>query len=246
MALPTNRTLFKEYCLRRLGFPVIEINVDDEQLEDRIDDALSYFHEYHYDGLEHTYYKYRLTAADISNRYIVLPDEIMSVVKIVPGSLITSGQAIFDVGYQMAMNEYFDVSSKSLIGYYLTQRHLELFSEFFSGIPGIRFNKKTNKLYIDQDWREFSANDILVFEAYVIVDPAKYAAVWKDRWLLRYATALMKRQWGENMKKFSGIQLLGGNVMSGQEIYSEAVEELTRLEEQMMTSYSLPPMDQIG
>ena len=246
MAVPTTRDQFKAYCLRRLGAPVIEINVDDDQVEDRVDDALRYYWDYHFDGTEKIYYKHLVTNTDITNKYITVPDNIIGAVNLfnIADPSIRSDD-LFNIRYQIALNDLYTLTSVSMVPYYMVMEHLSLISEMLVGKQLLRFNRHMNRLYIDMDWNSLS-NEYLLVEAYQIIDPTEYVDVWKDQWLLRYATALIKRQWGSNLTKFTGMQLPGGLTFNGEKIYNDAVAEITDLEDKMISSYSLPVMDMVG
>lgn len=248
MAPPNSRRKFKEYIMRRLGFPVTEINVDDQQVEDRIDDALSYYQEYHFDGSEQCFYKHQITADDIANKFITVPVEIMGITKLVDGMGlgIHAGSSLFDVTYQMMLNDFFNLTQESIVPYYLAMRHINMFSELFNATPGIRFNRKTDKLYVDTNWSKYQAGNYMVFDCYKYINPEDHPEVWQDKWLLRYGTALVKRQWGENLKKHDGITILGGRTLNGQKIWDEAVQEIKDLEDEMIHSFSLPVTDMFG
>ena len=246
MAAPTTRSAFKEYCLRRLGKPVIEINVDEDQVEDRIDDALRYYWDYHFDGTEKIYYKHLVTDNDKTNKYITVPDNVIGAVNLfnIADPSIRSDD-LFNIRYQIALNDLYTLTSVSMVPYYMVMEHLSLISEMLVGKQLMRYNRHMNRLYIDMDWNSLS-NEYLLVEAYQIVDPTEYVDVWKDQWLMRYATALIKRQWGSNLTKFTGMQLPGGLTFNGEKIYNDAVAEITDLEDKMISSYSLPVMDMIG
>jgi hypothetical protein len=246
MAVPTTRAAFKEYCLRRLGKPVIEINVDEDQVEDRVDDALRYYWDYHFDGTEKIYYKHLVTDTDKTNKYITVPDNVIGAVNLfnIADPSIRSDD-LFNIRYQIALNDLYTLTSVSMVPYYMVMEHLSLISEMLVGKQLLRFNRHMNRLYIDMDWNSLS-NEYLLVEAYQIIDPTEYVDVWKDQWLMRYATALIKRQWGSNLTKFTGMQLPGGLTFNGEKIYNDAVAEITDLEDKMISSYSLPVMDMVG
>jgi hypothetical protein len=253
MAQVTNRQDFKDYCLRRLGFPVIDINIDDEQVEDRIDDALQYWQDYHFDGLQKVYYIKAVTQQDINQRYIDMSPSvtkdaannslnIVGVTRIFP---IQDSQAtvnMFDLRYQLRLNELYDFTSASYINYTMTMQHLRSLELLFTGEVPIRFQRHMHKLFIDWAWgaRQAGVGTIVVAECYALINPDVYSAVWDDRWLKRYATALMKRNWGDNLKKFQGVQLLGGVTLNGDKIYEDAMDEIKQLEEEMETNYGAP------
>jgi hypothetical protein len=246
MAAPTTRSAFKEYCLRRLGKPVIEINVDEDQVEDRVDDALRYYWDYHFDGTEKIYYKHLVTDTDKTNKYITVPDNVIGAVNLfnIADPSIRSDD-LFNIRYQIALNDLYTLTSVSMVPYYMVMEHLSLISEMLVGKQLLRFNRHMNRLYIDMDWNSLS-NEYLLVEAYQIIDPTEYVDVWKDQWLMRYATALIKRQWGSNLTKFTGMQLPGGLTFNGEKIYNDAVAEIQDLEDKMISSYSLPVMDLVG
>ena len=328
MPTPTTRAEFKEYCLRKLGKPVIEINVDDDQVEDRIDEAIKYYWDYHFDGSERLYYKYIIQDSDrrdaikeitivnggtgysnsdtvvitantsdttgtgatatlttnstggivsvsIANNgalytldptvtittstgsgadlrgykggYISLPENIIGVTGIFPiGDPSLSVNDIFNIRYQIALNDLYTLTSVQLTPYYMAMEHLALIQQLLVGQQPVRFNRHTDKLYIDTDWGKLPTGRFILIECYRVIDPNEYRDAWGDRWLSRYCTALIKKQWGNNMKKFSGMQLPGGITMNGQQIYEEATEELAKLEDEMINSYSLPVLDMYG
>lgn len=245
MAIAT-RADFKEYCLRKLGKPVIEINVDDDQIEDRIDEALKYYWDYHFDGTEKVYYKHLVTASDITNKYITLPENIIGTVRIFDIGNYMSVNNIFNIRYQIALNDLYTLTYQSMVPYYMAFQHIQLLEQLLVGQQPIRFNRHTNKLYIDVDWTKIVEGYYVLVEAYQIVDPDTYSDVWSDRWLQRYATQLIKKQWGTNLTKFNGVQLPGGVTFNGEKIYNDAHEEIDKLEAEMINSYSLPVSDMIG
>lgn len=246
MAIPTTRAAFKENCLRRLGKPVIEINVDDDQVEDRIDEALRYFWDYHFDGADKIYYKYEITDNDKTNKYITMPDNIIGVVNLFPIGQSLNTNNLFNIRYQIALNDLYTLTSVSMVPYYMALTHVQFLEQFLVGQQPLRYNRHMNRLYIDMDWSIVNTGDFIVVEAYQVVDPAVYSDAWSDRWLLRYASCLIKQQWGQNLKKFQGMQLPGGLTFNGQQIYNEATQERADLEKEMIYSYSLPVTDMIG
>lgn len=253
MAQITNRDEFATYCLRRLGAPVIEINVDDDQVEDRIDDAIQYWQDYHYDGTQKIYYIRRITQNDINNKYISLdpadtPDagnnrmEIIGVSRIFPVSDSQATVNMFDLRYQLRLNELYDFTSASYINYTLTMQHLRSLEIMFSGEVPITYNRHMKRLYIQWGWgaSEAPVGTVVVAECYAVINPDVYPHIWNDRWLKEYATALIKRAWANNLKKFGNIQLLGGVTLNGDKIYDEAVSEIEKLETQMQTDFGAP------
>jgi hypothetical protein len=251
MATITTRANFKQYCLRRLGFPVIEINVDDDQVEDRIDDALQYWQDYHFDGLQKIYYVKAIQQTDINNKYIDLSNvldasnntmEIVGVTRIFPITDTQAGVNMFDLRYQLRLNELYDFTSASYINYTLTQQHLRSLELMFTGEVPIRFQRHMQKLFIDWSWgsKQAELGDVIVAECYASINPDVYGRVWNDRWMKEYATALIKRMWGNNLKKFAGLQLPGSVTLNGDRIFQEAIDEIAKLEQQMQTEYGAP------
>lgn len=246
MAQPTTKAEFKEWCLRKLGKPVIEINVDDDQVDDRVEEAFSYYWDYHFDGTEKTFLKHVLTSTDITNKYITIAENIIGVVNIFDIGDSLSVNNLFNIRYQFALNDMYDMSSYRLQEYMMAMQHIQFIEEMLVGKQPIRYNRHVNRLHIDMDWEKVSAGDYVVAECYQIVDPATYGDVYKDRWLQSYATAKIKYQWGSNLTKFNGMQLPGGVTFNGEQILSDAREEIQRLEEDMISSYSLPVHDMTG
>jgi sporulation protein YlmC with PRC-barrel domain len=311
MAKIQTRTQFKNYCLRRLGFPVVQINVDDDQIEDRIEDALDFFNDFHYDGLEKMYMKHKITEEDRKRRWIYAPDAVSFITGILPFDDSNSSINMFDLRYQLRLHDLYDFTSVSYVSYEITMQHIRSLQLLFSGTPQFRFNRLQNKLFIDEDWdRKLQVGDYIIVECYrklvpdtvtltgtvtgsttsntilgfgtkfdqeilendfiqigtelrqvrVIESPTEIrivdtltsnvnnvsvtvsgnSDVWDNRFLKKYATALIKRQWGENMKKFGGIQMPGGVTLNGKEIYDEAVEEIGKIEEDTFNLNSLP------
>ena len=270
MATPSTRETLKQYALRTLGKPVIEINVDDDQLEDRLDEALQYFAQYHYDGIRRTYLKYKLTSADKTrlaainpasetatknsvsttwyedNNYLVVPESVISVINIFPFS-DKGNLNLFDVRYQMRLNDLYDFSSTSIINYDIVLRHLDFLDHILVGEKPIRFNQHDNRLYIDMDWtNDLQTDDYIVIECYRKLDPDTYTDVWNDIFLKRYVTALFKKQWGTNLSKFNGVTMIGGVTLNGQQIYQESLQEIDKLEQEIRSTYELNPAMLIG
>jgi len=311
MAQPTTRQQFIDYCKRRLGFPVIDINVDDDQVSDRVDDALQFFEDYHFDGVEKMYMKHQITQADIDRRWIYCPDAVIFVVGMFPFDDSNSSINMFDLRYQLRLHDLYDFTSVSYVSYEITMQHIRTLNLLFSGTPQIRFNRKQNKIFLDIDWsRDLSVGDYVVIDCYRAIRPATItltgtgtavtsantiagtntvfdqellegdiitldgqelqvskitsptslstigpvatnvtngvltkpgnSEVWNDRFLKRYATALIKYQWGSNLSKFAGIQMPGGVTLDGVRIMTEAKEEMDKIEEDMYNFNSLP------
>ena len=271
MATPTSKDTLKEYCLRNLGKPVIEVNVDPDQCDDRIDEALQYFAEYHMDGVERVYLKHQITESQktrartdssenvtdaVDNTggaytwkeqkvFIPIPTSIVSVLRVLPLT-DSSSVPMFDLKYQMRLNDLFDFTSTSMINYQMLQDHLDLLDHILTGEHPIRFNVHQNRLYLDQDWEECDAGSFIIIECYRKLDPNSYTDIYNDMFLKKYATALIKKQWGANLIKFQGVQMLGGVQMNGEIIYQQADEEIKLLEEQMLNGFGLPADMMIG
>lgn len=247
MALTSRRQLI-DYCLRRLGAPVIRIDVAEEQLNDRVDDALQMFSEYHFNGTQRSYYRHQITTQDITNQYITLPDNVIGVVEIFPlqGFTVTGGD-IFNVRYQIAMNDLYTLAGTNLVPYYMSLSHLNLINELLVGRIPIRYNRRNgNRLYIDTDYKELRAGLWCVVECHQVVNPTEFAGVYDEIWLKQYLTALIKHQWGSNLSKFTGQPLVGGITFNGPQIVQEANQEIQQAMEDLERKYVLPPLDRMA
>ena len=268
MAEPATRENLKQYALRALGKPVIEINIDDDQLEDRIDEALQYFAQYHYDGIRRTFLKYQYTDADKTrmtadssesitknsvtttwkegNNFIVVPESVISVINIFPFSN-KSNMNLFDVRYQLRLNDLYDFSSTSIINYDIVLRHLDFLDHILVGEKPLRFNQHDNRLYVDMDWtNDLAVGEFMVIEAYRKMDPETHTDVYNDIFLKRYVTSLFKKQWGANLSKFDGVAMIGGVTLNGRQIYSEALQDIEKLEQEIRSTFELNPAMMIG
>ena len=269
MAKPATRETLKQYALRALGKPVIDINVDDDQLEDRLDEAYQYYAQYHYDGIRRTYLKYQYTQEDYNRMtvdgsvesqaknsvttnwkegqgFLVVPESVISVINVLPFS--SKGNLnLFDVRYQLRLNDLYDFSSTSIINYDNVLRHLDFLDHILVGEKPLRFNQNDNRLYIDMDWKnDLQVGEYLVIECYRKLDPTTFTDVNDDLFLKRYVTALFKKQWGANLSKFNGVAMLGGVTLNGQQIFSEALSDIEKLETELRTTYELNPAMMIG
>lgn len=274
MATPSSRTELKDYCLRRLGFPVIDINVDDDQVDDRIDDALQKFAEFHYDATHADYLTIKMTPEMLANGsnvaskdngnatlanntygWLPLPEGVIGVSRMFPltGDVIHGGGSsanfnIFDLNYQLRLNELYEFTSSSYQYYWIARTHIRMLELLLVGQNPIRFNKSMGRLYIDMHWAapEVPANTWLLIECTRVLSPEEFPKVYGNMWLKKYATQLIKRQWGENMKKYGNYTLPGGMVINGQGIYDEAVTEIAVLEEELRDTWEEPPMFLLG
>lgn len=246
MSVPTNREEFKEYCLRRLGKPVINIHVDDLQVDDRIDDALKLFWDYHFDGTEKIYYKHQLSEQDIESKSITLPDNVMGAVSIFNLGLGYNSSNLFNMKYQILLNDLFIFNSESMVPYYMNMSRIQFLEQLLVGIKPIRFNRHTNVLHIDMDFTDVQPGSFLVVEAYQVIDPDEFTDAWGDRWLCLYGTALIKRQWAENLKLYTNAKLPGSIMLNADKMYDEVIIELDKLDKELITKFSLPVSDFIG
>jgi len=246
MAPPTNREEFKAAILRRLGAPVIQVELDDDQLDDRVDFALNKFKDYHFDGSTDIMYAYQITSTDVANKYIPLPENVLGVVDIFDLSSTLLGATPFNATYQFVLNNVWDWQSSSLVPYFMAFQNMQLIEQVLIGKAPIRYNRYLNRLYIDADWNRLPEGTFIVARAYEVVDPDQYTKVWSDQWLTRYAAAQAKQQWGQNLKKFNGAVLPGGMQINGQALFDEATAEIKELDDELINSYSLPVWDMIG
>ena len=280
MAKPTTRKELQEYCLRQLGAPVLEINVDDDQIDDLIDDTFQYFNERHFDGVEKMYMKYQLTQADIdrgsaknktevgivtttatsvdsgagtftsnwyeTSNFIQVPDSIIGIEKIFKFDTSSISGGMFSIKYQLFLNDLYYFNSVNLLQYAMTKSYLEDIDFLLTTDKQIRFNQRQDRLYLDMDWGAQQVDDWIIIECYRALDPDTFAGVYNDTFVKKYLTALIKRQWGQNLIKFKGTKLPGGIELNGREIYEDAITDLADIKERMSTEYELPPLDMIG
>jgi hypothetical protein len=237
MAQPQSRQEFIEYILRKIGAPVIEINVSEEQVEDRVDEAVSFWRDYHYNGSQLVYLKHEITQADKDNGYIQLPQKLLGISKVFDfDTSISTGTGMFNVQYQFVLNNLTDLTSYNLQHYYMTMQHIEFMQEILVGKPFIRYNKHVNRLHIDSDTSSWRLGNYIIIEAYDVIDPDAYADVWSDRWLQNYSSVLVREQWGLNLTKFTGMQLVGGVQFNGEQILAEARAEREKMEEEAINN----------
>ena len=285
MSQPSTRSELKQYALRQLGAPVLEINLADEQCEDIMDDAIQFFQERHFDGVSPTFLKYRISQQDIdrgqatmksgtnkttagittetvtttvagisttfefyeNSNYLQVPDEIIGVTKIFhfDGSNTVTNN-MFSVKYQLFLNDIYFWGSTELLTYAMTNTYIEDINFLLTTQKQIRFNQRSDRLYLDIDWGSVTKGDFFVIDCFRATNPSDYARVWNDSFLKRYLVALMKRQWGQNLLKFQGVKLPGGVELNGRQIYDDAEKDLEVIREMMSNSYELPPLDMIG
>ena len=243
MSVPTDRTSFKEYCLRILGAPVIAINVDPLQVDDCVDYAIAKWNDYHFDGNFKTYVSYPVQPQDITNRFITLPTEnIKDIIRIFPLSSTIMGVGMWNLQYQFILTSLDVFRVLDMSNWVTTMQNIQLIEQILVGLQPIRFNRfNSQTLYIDMDWTQINVGDFLIIDCYVAVDPDQSPQAWNDPWLIQYATAQIKMRWGNALKKYKNIQLPGGGSFSGQEIYQEAVEEIRLLETRANIDYAEMP-----
>ena len=235
---------FKRYCLRSLGAPVVTIDVTDEQIQDRYEDALRKFQDHHFDGTERTYVKHLVTEEDITNRYIPVPSYVSGIVRVLPftsGVNGTTGINPFSIQYQLRLNDIWDMGSTSVVYYTQLMQYTSMLDQMLNGRPLVRFNRVQDRLYIDTDWgKKIVAGNYVIVECYRALEPTEFVQMFDNPWFKRYATALIKRQWGENLKKFGGIQMVGGTTLNGQQIWDEAVQDVAVLERELRDVWEEP------
>jgi hypothetical protein len=276
MAQPSSRAELKDYCLKQLGKPVLEINVDDDQIDNLIDDAIQYYHERHFDGIDRVFLKHKLTPTEKSTlgqptsvgsattsapvvgtgvtsmtyvegvNYLPLPDSIIGVNNILKINSSTVSDGLFNIKYQLFLNDVYYYGALDLLNFAMVKRYLEDLDFLLNPHAQIRFNKKNHKLYLDIDWQQVNENEYVIIDCYRILDPADSPKLYNDWWLKKYLTALIKKQWGQNMIKFNGVLLPGGVQLNGRQIYEDGVAEVEKLEQQLKDEYELPPMDLIA
>lgn len=245
MASPTTRQQLIDYCLRRLGEPVIEVNVDTNQIEDKVDDALQKYQEFHSDATIRTYIKHQVTATDVSNKYVPISSDIIFVSKVFPVSTTygSSGN-LFDIRYQMFLNNMGDfINFAGDLSYlYQMEQYLSMIDQQLHGHPQVTFSRHQDRLYIYGDFNDgdLKEGDWVVAEIYQIIDPDTNGSIYNDMFIKDYTTALIKQQWGLNMMKFDGMQLPGGVTVNGRQLYDDATADLEKLEERLRLEQELP------
>lgn len=283
MAQPSTRQELIDYCKRKLGAPVLEINVADEQIDDLVDDAVQFFQERHFDGVYQTFYKYKVTQEDIdrgragysqnsprvgiastsvtanivgtattfsyyeNSNFLQVPPNVIGITKIFHfdgANSITNN--MFSVKYQLFLNDVYYWGAVELLSYAMVKTYLEDIEWLLTTQKQIRFNKRQDRLYLDIDWSSVSVGEYFIIDCYSTLDPNDYSRVWNDSFLKPYLTSLIKRQWGQNMMKFTGVKLPGGVELNGRQMYDDAQREIDLIMEKMSNTYELPPLDMIG
>ena len=283
--MPSTRQELIEYGKRQLGYPVLEINVADEQIEDNLDDVFTLYQDRHMDGVEKMYLKHKITkdftdtiqatsaegketsiglttttsssvnitgvgttvfSFEETQNFIQIPDAVIGIEKVWKVDSRAIASNMFNITYQLFLNEIYYFSSMELLSYTQTKRYLEDIDFILHPDKQIRFNRRQNRLYIDSDYSSMKEDDYLIIECYRVLDPNDYPKVYNDRWVKRYFTAKLKKQWGMNLIKYQGVKLPGGIELNGRQIYEDGVAEMQALEDKMTTEYELPPLDFIG
>lgn len=239
MAIPTNRQSLIDYCFRNLGAPVLEINVDDDQVQDRVDEALQKYRDWHMEGQYRSYLPIQITPQDIANRHLILTDNVISVTRVLPVTNSYAATNMFSMKYQMYLNDFYALYKAESLQYYVQmQQYLQEVDALLNGIQPIQYQKHGNKLLIETDWDNLQVGQFIMAEVYVSLEDTP--EMWNDSWLKKYTTALIKRQWGTNLSKFDGMSLPGGVTINASKILEEAKAELESLEESLLNTYSLP------
>ena len=279
MAQPSSREGLIDYAKRQLGFPVLEINVADEQFSDLLDDAVQVYQERHYDGIMRMYLKYEITQDDVdrgrargggtslgittttttstvglsttfdieeNQNYIQMPPSVIGVNQIFKIRSDTVYDGLFNIRYQLFLNDLYAFGSIDLLQYSMVQTYLEDITFLLNPDMRYRFNIRQDRLYIDGDFNVINAGDYFVIDCFIILDPNDFTRVYNDPFLKRYFTALCKKQWGQNLIKFQGVQLPGGIQLNGRQIYDDGVKELDEIRAKMSSDYEMPPLDMIG
>src|SRR6056300_57648 len=252
MATPDTRQKLIDYCLRALGHPVIEINVDDDQLEDRVDEAIQFYQEFHGDAVVRNLLKHQVTQDDIDNGYITISSNtnILSINNVFNIDNTNSGTSLLSLDYQLHLNDIFDLNGSfgGIINYELTKQYLSLIDRNINGVfEMIQYSRHKGRVNFHADTlTDVGVGNYIVFDGYSAVDPESFVNVYNDMFLKRYSTSLFKRQWGLNLIKFEGMQLPGGVTINGRQIYDDAIADIEKLEEKIRLEHELPPLDFIG
>ena len=271
MSKPSTRQGLIDYCLRRLGYPVLEVNVDEDQIDDLIDDAIQYFQERHFDGVERMLLKHEITKENRetlktgvttttanstvgittttfteSQNFIQLPDHVLGVERVLKMDASTISSGLFNIKYQIFLNDLYYYGALDLMNYAMTKTYLEDLSRIITPDTQLRFNKKNHRLYLDIDFGQLSDDTFIIIDGYRLLDPSDAPAIYNDFWLKKYATATIKKQWGMNLIKFQGVMLPGGVQLNGRQIYEDAIKEIEEIEYSLRTEYEIPPLDLIG
>ena len=278
MAVPTSRGQLINFGLRKLGYPVLEINLDTDQIHDALDDTIQLYQERHYNGIERMFLKYKITQDDIdrgtakgtdgvgivtttgiqtsnvtvssnfyeSSNFLAVPDHVIGVNKIFKFDSSSISGGMFSIKYQLFLNDLYNFNSVNLLQYAMTKTYLEDIDHLLTTEKQIRFNQRQDRLYLDIDWGAQQLGDFMVIDCFRALDPDTFTQVYNDPFIKLYLTALIKRQWGQNLIKFRGTKLPGGIELNGREIYDDAIRDLDSIKQRMQQEYETPPLDMIG
>jgi hypothetical protein len=272
----TTRQEFIDYTLRRLGAPVIQINVDPQQIEDRLDEALKYMHERHFDFNQRALFVHLITSNESSEKvfdvstfgpalgaqvrtnsdgttgYWPVANDIVSISKVyAPSNQV--GDYMFDLRYQMTLFDFFGLYFNQsgypmgpMASYMESMSYIKLVNDVFNYPMSFTFTKTTERLFIETDKHNLTSGNYLMIEAYVKIDEDQYPKVWQDRLFQTYFSALVKKQWAQNLMKFSGVPLPGGAQLNAGAIMQDAMREIQEIEAQLLRNYELPIDPLIG
>lgn len=241
MSLLTSREDLKNYCLRNLGSPVVTVNVHDDQIDDRISEALSYFHKFHMDGVENKFYVHTITQDDIDNKFITLPAGVIDIVRLVE----TTDDTFYHTLKRRQALDLMRNGNANVIDWYLLKENLDVIKYVFASGTQIRHSRVLNKVTMPLEFHKMVPGEsIVVMEVYQSV--GEVAGVFNDIWIKEFTTQLIKRQWGTNLKKLKGVKMPGGIEIDGQSIYDEAEQEIEKLKEELQSKYSEPDEFIIG
>jgi hypothetical protein len=275
MAINTRQD-FIDYCLRSLGAPVIQINVDPLQAEDRLDEALEYMYERHFDFNQRALYLYQITQDDVNKKYFDTTsfgdalgakgftfsngstgswpnaNDIRTITKVYRPSDV-SGDYMFDLRYQLTLFDFFGLyfnqggmQTGPMASYMESMSYLKLVNDVFNYPASFTYTRTTDRLFLEQDFTKLIPGSYLLVEAYVQIDPDQYPKIWGDRVFKKYYTALLKKQWAQNLMKFAGVPLPGGAALNAGAIMADALNELNSIEEKLIKTQELPPDPLIG
>jgi hypothetical protein len=272
----TTRQEFIDYTMRSLGAPVIQINVDPQQIEDRLDEALIYMQERHFDFNQRAIYVYQVTAQDVARKYFdttsfgpalgaqVRTDpsgvtgywpnatDIVSISKVYAPSYKV-GDYMFDLRYQMTLFDFFGLyfnqsgyPSAPMATYMESMSYVQLVNNIFNYPLSFTYTKTTDRLFLDTDHSKLDSSRYLMVEAYVKISEDEYPKIWQDRIFKKYFAAVLKKQWAQNLMKFTGMPLPGGAQLNAPAIMQEAMREIQEIEQQLLKNYELPVDPLIG
>ena len=263
---PATKTELKDYALRRLGYPTIDINVATEQLDDLVEEAIDYYQEYHYNGSYQAWMKIEVTDAIKTaaksetqqgstawygvNNYVSTPPGMLGINHVytnIGASSIVPGN-IFNIKYQIFLNDIYAMTHGQILHYYMTSQYLETLDWVTNSQQNrrIKWNEHGGKLSLDFDWDDITTGDYILVDCTMRQDPDANTGMYNDNWLKDYVEALFQQQWGRNLSKYDGIQMLGGVTLNGRQILEDASQFKKDLETQVRETYEIPPLDLIG